>query len=555
MDINRLPQFVRNASRLNEVVQVAAKFGIAPWLKDIPADWLQKLLRTSDSSRQISDLTHAERIRFAFLELGTTFIKFGQMLSTRPDLVGEEIANELAKLQSATPADAPETVTRIFEKELGVPPSKFFKEFDATAAASASIGQVHRAQLQDGTRVAVKIQHDGIEDRIKNDLEILVELAKLAEANSRTLRQYRPAATVGEFKASLTRELDFQREQRSLARFKANFDGDQNVHVPATYPEACSKRVLTMEWIEGVGLSKRDELISSGFDLSALARKGADMFLKMVFRDGFYHADPHPGNLLVLPGEVIGILDCGMVGRIDTELREQIEDLLISAIDQDANQLMDGVMRIGQVPADSDREQLKNDLLSFVDDYGSLEIDEFDLGGALRQMTVIIRRHRITLPSRISMLIKMLIMLEGTAQQLSPDFSLIELLQPYRQAALKQRLSPARMKRKLFAASREWGRMMDELPEDVSDIIHRVRHGSFNVHLEHQHLDSIVNRLVLGVLAAALFMGSSSLWSYKVEPLLFGASVPGALGCLVALYLGFLVVRAIKKSGDLKDQR
>ena len=555
MDINRLPQFVRNASRLNEVVQVAAKFGIAPWLKDIPADWLQKLLRTSDSSRQISDLTHAERIRFAFLELGTTFIKFGQMLSTRPDLVGEEIANELAKLQSATPADAPETVTRIFEKELGVPPSKFFKEFDATAAASASIGQVHRAQLQDGTRVAVKIQHDGIEDRIKNDLEILVELAKLAEANSQTLRQYRPAATVGEFKASLTRELDFQREQRSLARFKANFDGDQNVHVPATYPEACSKRVLTMEWIEGVGLSKRDELISSGFDLSALARKGADMFLKMVFRDGFYHADPHPGNLLVLPGEVIGILDCGMVGRIDTELREQIEDLLISAIDQDANQLMDGVMRIGQVPADFDHEQLKNDLLSFVDDYGSLEIDEFDLGGALRQMTVIIRRHRITLPSRISMLIKMLIMLEGTAQQLSPDFSLIELLQPYRQAALKQRLSPARMKRKLFAASREWGRMMDELPEDVSDIIHRVRHGSFNVHLEHQHLDSIVNRLVLGVLAAALFMGSSSLWSYKVEPLLFGASVPGALGCLVALYLGFLVVRAIKKSGDLKDQR
>lgn len=547
-----MPQLVRNAGRLNQVVQVLVRFGLAPWLQSIPAEWVQRLFRTA-SGEKIADLSHCVRVRMALTELGTTFIKFGQILSTRPDLVGPELSAELEKLQAGTPPDNPETVLATIARELGQPAEQLFHEFESTAFASASIGQVHRAVLHDGTLAVVKVQHDGIEDRIHNDLEILVELAKLAEAYSPHLRQFRPLAVAKEFRRTLKDELDFTREQRHLTRFSHNFSDDTGVHVPVPFPDRCSRRVLTMERLEGVSLSQRDALVAAGYDLSELARRGADIFLKMVFRDGFYHADPHPGNLMVLERQVIGLLDCGMVGRVDDDLREQVEDLLLAAIDQDAERLLDGVVRIGQLPADFEREELRNELLLFVDEYASQSMEEFDVSGALNGMITIIRSHRITLPSRVSLLIKMLVMLEGTAKQLTPDFSLAELLEPYRFEAAKQRLSPARLWRKLQTAHRDWSRLAEDFPGDMSDIIYRVRRGRFNVHLEHERLDSIVNRLVMGVLTAALFVGSSLLWSRNVPPLVFGTSLPGAAGCALSVFLGTSLIRAIRKSGNLSD--
>jgi ubiquinone biosynthesis protein len=553
VDVSSLPQLVRNAGRLNEVVGVLVRFGVAPWLQSIHAEWIQRHLRTK-SGDKIGDLSQAERIRLAFTELGTTFIKLGQILSTRADLVGPELAAELAMLQSGTPADKPETVLATVEQELGRPVSQVFSEFDANAFASASIGQVHAAVLKDGTQVVVKVQHHGIEERIRNDLEILVELAKLAENYSPPLKQYRPVAIAHEFGKTLENELDFTLEQRNLIRFAGNFSDDAGVCIPAAYPDQSSRRVLTMDRLQGLSLSNHDALVAAGFDLSELARRGAEIFLQMVFRDGFYHADPHPGNLMVLDGQVIGVLDCGMVGRVDDDLREQIEDLLMAAIDHDADRLLDSVVRIGQFPADFDRDELKSELLVFVDQHASQSVDQFDVSGALNGMTSIIRSHRITLPSRVSLLIKMLVMLEGTAQQLTPDFSLAELFEPYRSGAIRRRLSPARMWRKLQNAQRDWSRLAESFPGDVSDIVHRVRRGKLSVHLEHQRLDSIVNRLVMGILAAALFVGSASLWSNNVAPLVFGASVPGAAGCALAVYLGAQLIRAIRKSGNLWDE-
>ena len=552
MNLAQLPQLVRNTSRLNEIVSVLTRYGLAPWLKDVQADWIQKHLRTSEG-QQISELSESVRLRLAITELGTTFIKFGQVLSTRADLVGPEISTELAELQSGTPPDSPETVLSTIKAELGGHPEQFFSYFDSNAFASASIGQVHHARLLDGTAVVVKIQHAGIEENIRNDLEILVELAKAAEAYAPKLSQYRPLATVTEFKKTLQNELNFTLEQRNLKKFSRNFAEDPGVCFPVSYEELCTRRVLTMDCMEGISLSKHSDLIESGFNLSDLALRGANMFLQMVFRDGFYHADPHPGNLMALEGQVIGVLDCGMVGRVDDDLREQIEDLLIAAVDQDPERLLDCVLQIGEVPPDFDREELKNELIEFVDDFGSQSIDEFDLSGALNRMVSIIRRHNIKLPSRVSLLIKMLVMLEGTAQQLSPDFSLAELLEPYRAEAIKRRLSPERMWKKLQRANRDWSRLVEAFPRDLSDIMNRVRRGSFNVYLEHRRLDSIVNRLVIGILSAALFVGSSSLWSNNVKPQIYGVSVPGAVGCLFAVYLGFTVIRAVKNSGNMRD--
>jgi ubiquinone biosynthesis protein len=551
MEVSDLPKLVRNAGRFNEVVSVALKYGIAPWLSGIKADWVQRQLRSHDG-QAIGDLPEPVRVRLALTELGTTFIKLGQILSTRADLVGPDLADELSALQSSTPPDSPEQVIETIQKELAEHPDKLFRDFDADALASASIGQVHRAVLHDGTDVVVKVQHTGIEDRVQNDLEILIELAKLAEKYSPEIAQYNPTATAMEFRKTLLDELDFTREQRNLTRFAENFKNEPGVFFPAPHLDRCTQRVLTMDTLHGISVSKRELLVDSGYDLTDVARRGAEMFLKMVFRDGFYHADPHPGNLMVLQDEVIGVLDCGMVGRVDEELREQIEDLLIAAIDKDADRLLDSVVQLGELPADFDRSRLRGDLVEFIDEYGSQSIDQFDLSGALNGMTEIIRQHHILLPSRVSLLIKMLVMLEGTSQQLNPDFNIVELLEPYRVEAVKRRLSPQRMLRKLQNSHRDWSRLVESLPGDVSDIVNRIRRGSFDVHLEHRRLDSIVNRLVLGLLASALFVGSASLLSNNVKPLWRETSVPGAAGCLVAMYLGFKLIYAIRKSGNLQ---
>ena len=551
LDVSSLPQLVRNAGRLNEIVSVLAKYGLAPWLVNVKADWLQRLLR-SDDGQQIGEQPQAVRVRLALTELGTTFIKFGQILSTRVDLVGPELADELAKLQSGTAADEPAIAVATVEAGLGSSVGQLFRDFNENAFASASIGQVHNATLHNGTRVVVKVRHSGIEEAVRNDLEIMVELARAVEVYAPHLRSYQPLATATEFKKTLENELDFTLEQRNLIRFARNFADDAGVRIPTAFSDLCSQHVLTMDRLDGLTLSNREKLVEAGFDLTEVARAGANMFLQMVFRDGFYHADPHPGNLMVLDGQVIGVLDCGMVGRVDDELREQFEDMLLAAIDKDPDRLLDSVIRMGELPPDFDRRDLKDDLITFVDDYGEQSLENFDLSGALNEMTAIIRRHQIILPSRVALLLKMLVMLEGTSKQLSPDFSLAELLEPYRAEAIKKRLSPARLWRKLQTAQRDWGRLVESLPSDVSDIMNRVRRGSFEVNLEHRRLDSIVNRLVMGVLTAALFVGSASLWSNNVKPLIWDTSVPGALGCTIAVYLGFHLIRAVKKSGNLR---
>ncbi|MGI9471328.1 MAG: ABC1 kinase family protein [Rubripirellula sp.] len=550
MDVSDLPRLVRNTGRFHEVVAVAMKYGIAPWLGGVRAEWVQRHLRTSDG-QQISELPHEVRVRMALTELGTTFIKLGQILSTRADLVGPELADELARLQSNTPADSPESVVRLVTAEFEAAPDTVFREFDPVAFASASIGQVHHAILKNGTAVVVKVQHEGIEERVQNDLEILIQLAGLAETYSTELAQYRPLATAREFSKTLRDELNFTREQHNLTRFAHNFKDDPRISIPAPHLECCSERVLTMDQLHGISLNDREALVASGYDLSDIARRGAKMFLDMVFRDGFYHADPHPGNLMVVEDAAIGLLDCGMVGRVDEDLREQIEDLLMAAIDRDSKRLLDSVVELGEVPPDFDRAQLQIELVEFIENFGTQSIDNFDLSGALNGMTDIIRQHHILLPSRVSLLVKMLVMLEGTAQQLSPDFNIVELLEPYRVESIKRRLSPQRAWKKLQSAQRDWSRLAETFPADVTDIMTRIRRGSFNINLEHRKLDNIVNRMVLGILTAALFVGSASLWSNNVKPLIRDTSVPGGLGCLAAVYLGFTLIRAIKKSGDI----
>ena len=274
----------------------------------------------------------------------------------------------------------------------------------------------------------------------------------------------------------------------------------------------------------------------------------ATMYLQMIFRDGFYHADPHPGNYMLLPGGVVGVLDCGMVGRIDDDLREEIESLLLAVISRDAQELTDVITRICQAPSGLDRDMLRMEIGDFCSEYVSQSLQEFDFTGAINQLTEIIRRHRLVLPSSCALLLKTLVMLEGISRQLSPDFNLAELLQPYRAKIVQRRLSPSALVRKLQRAFRDWDRLLAELPRDMSDIIRRVRSGTFEVKHEHHRLEKAVNRLALGVVTAALLLAAAQLLSSsRAESFRWAFFLLGSLALSVAAILGYRLIRAISK--------
>ncbi|MFM8253330.1 MAG: ABC1 kinase family protein [Planctomycetota bacterium] len=562
MKITSLPSLFRNVKRGTEIISILSRYGLADWLSHSNIDFIKDALR-NPGGESLARHTRETRIRLALIELGPTFIKLGQLLSTRPDLIGIPLAEELRQLQTSVPADSAAQVRATVESELGQPIEELFREFGDQPLASASIGQVHPARLLDGTAVVVKVQHEGIEKVIRDDLEILTGLALLAEQFP-DFTNYRPHAIAAELTRTLRRELDFGIEERNLQQFAALLASLSGVQVPRTYPDLCTGRVLTMEYLQGVKLVERERLRALTVPLPDIARRGGEVYLHMIFSHGFYHADPHPGNFLILADGTLGILDFGMVGRIDERLREDIESMLLAIVQRDVTMLTLLIKRVGTTPADLDEASLANDVADFVGNYAGQSLDHFNLSGALTEMIEIVRRYRITLPSQVSMLIKTLVTLEGTARLLHPEFSLMEIMQPFHRKMLLQRLSPARHLRKLRRLSWEMENLIEALPSRISDILQQIQSGKFDVHLDHRGLEPSVNRLVLGMLASALFLGSSWLLSNQVSPLLFPGdgyfginklSILGLFGCTVAILIGLRLLRAIGKSGHLDRKR
>ncbi len=553
LDLNPLARPQRDLGRVTEIVKVLVRYGLADWMRPLPWGPLQDFFKNREGEA-IAHMPVPERLRLAMTELGPTFIKLGQMLSTRPDLVGPELAGELTALQSDTPADPPEAVRQIIIEDLGAPPEEVFATFEPEAFASASIAQVHGAILRTGESVVVKVRKPGISRKIAADLSILAWLAELAENHAPQVKNYQPREVVRQFERSLQHEMDFNHERRNLEAFLRHFADDPTVHFPRPWSAFSSRRVLTMERLEGIPGNDAAALHSSGADLNAFALRGANLYLSMIFRDSFYHADPHPGNLMLLPGGVVGVLDCGMTGRLDERLRDEIENLLLAVAQSDPLSLAAAVSRLAASPGEGSREQLLAELTEFVGDHASRPLNEIELGPALNDLTGIIRRQHLTLPASVSLLLRTLVLLDGTAQLLSPRFSLAAVVQPYYRQALGRRFAPRRLLLRLQRNYRDWDALIQTLPNDLNEAVTRLRSGKFQVHLDHRHLDPVVNRLVLGIVVASLFLGSSLLWSMKAPPLLFGVSIFGAAGYLVAVWLGWRLFRSIKKSGDFDSR-
>lgn len=544
MWLESLARVQGNEARLREILSVLGKYGLADWLGTSRADWLRKRLVNRRGER-LDQFGREERIRLALLELGTTFIKLGQMLSTRPDLVGRGLAAELGKLQSDAPADPADVVRRTIEAELGKPPEELFKEFSPEAIASASIAQVHRARLHDGQVVAVKVQHDGIEATIYRDLDLMHGLAELLQNRVSALRNYRPVNVVREFRHTLLRELDLRAERRNLEEFARNFAGDPGVHFPRVYPDLTGRRVLTMELLDGV-LGRDAVKAAKDVDLAAFARRAGTMYLDMIFRDGFFHADPHPGNYVVLPGGVVGVLDCGMVGRLDEGLREELEGTLLAVTEGDVEELVERIVHVGSPPPDLDRNALRADLAEFVAEYASRPLKELNLGAALREVMDITARYQIILPRNTSLLLRTLTVLEGSATQLDPAFSLMDLITDYQAHSGAAWKIPVRWLSNARRAARGYDRLLRQLPDDLSDILHRFRAGTLEVKHEHRRLQASVHRLATGLLTASLLL-SSALLLGRAEGTLASILRPGVgFACLLlAAFLGIRLLHSI----------
>ncbi len=553
----KIGRAVEHVQRMRIIVGVFLKYGYEPLARrlPLPSPWHLPFKSQRQIQEHIALLTPPERLRAALEELGPTFVKLGQLLSTRTHLLPRAYTLELANLHDQVPPFPFDQVKAILRAEFKRPLEDIFMTIEESPIGSASIAQVHRAILITGQNCVVKVQRPGIEKTVRVDLELMAYLATLLENHVDGWRVHQPSAVVAEFARSMEQELDFGAEAGHIERFANQFKNEPTIYVPAVVPGLVTKRVLTMEYIEAVKASNFDALGLAGLDRRQIATNITDLVMKQIFVHGFFHADPHPGNLLVMSKGRLGILDGGMVGRIDDELRERIIEVLLAAADRDAPRLAEVIAVTCKAPANLDRSGLSYDLMEVFGQYGTQSIGEFDVSGALTSVTRLIHEYNLVMPSRLSMLIKCLIVLEGTGRALSPKFSLAGLLEPYRTQFVLHQFSPQVLLKKAKKLHRELDVLMEAVPRGLNNLLEQLQAGKFAVRLMDPPLESAVNRLVYGVYISVLLLSSSLLWSHQVPPTIRGTSVIGCVGFIAAIVLGAKMMWSIRRLNTSKRNK
>lgn len=542
---------IQNRSRIHEIAVVLARYGFGTLAAQAAAaaagggaPWIPERLLARMVDPAVTAMTTGERVRAALTELGTTFVKFGQMLSQRPDIVGPEVATELTGLQTSVPADPPGLAERRVARELGRPLHEVFASFESVPMASGSVAQVHRASLLDGTAVVVKVLHDGADHRVLSDLELMHALVGYLEKLDHELAQYRPAAMVAEFDTMMRAAIDFRVELSSLQRFELNFASEPDLVIPAPYPEESGRGVLTMQLIEGHLISSRGELTEAGFDVDILVRRMLDAYLEMLFRDGLFHADPHPGNFLLEVPNRIAFLDFGDVGRLTSARRRQIEDLMLAVGLRDADSLTDALCAICHAPPTLDRERFGTDVDEWMTRYLTAGMGEFDVAGMISHGAAILHQHHLHLPSDLVLVFRVLVRLQGLAQSLEVKTSVGDALQPYLSELLQHRFDPRRIAQDALRTLRGWDRLMKDLPDDVRSVVHQLSRGEVAVDLRLHDPDRVMDQLVDGLVASSTLLAAALLWSRQADPVLRGISIPGALTAVVGAGTWIRLVRA-----------
>ena len=458
--------------------------------------------------------TPPENLRLALEELGPTFIKLGQLLSTRADLLSPDYRAELARLQDAAPAVPSDLIEEIVERELHAPADTAFARFDGPPLACASVGQAHTATLHDGTDVVVKVRRPNVVEDMERDLEIIQNFAARASRHSKTAARYDVVGLADEFVHTLRAQLDYLQEARNAERFTANFAGDPWVQIPRVFPDLTTSRVITLERIRGMKITDLTSLEEAGLDRHALAERTALIVAKMVFEDGFFHADPHPGNFFIEPTGRVGIVDFGMVGSLDDRLREQLGRLLNAFLRRDPGRLADALLALGSSTGEVNRARLREDLANLLARYFGRSISEVSLRSVIGEILEIVRRHRLRVRRDLSLLFTVLIIAEGIVAELDPQFRFAEALAPYARRQLLSGITPTEVARRLQQFGLDLAELAAELPPRLNRISEAIETGGLEVHVRADEMDALLarterlgNRVAASVLLAAVMHG------------------------------------------------
>ncbi|MBW8328151.1 MAG: phosphotransferase [Thiobacillus sp.] len=549
---------VRDLPRLHEIASVMIRYGGGDLVRLLGISGaLERAGRILHwhSTSEISQLDAPVRIRRALEELGPTFVKLGQMLATRVDLFPPHWIAEFEKLHSQVPAVPYEILHPDLVIAIKGEPGEVFATFDPVPLAAASIAQVYRATLQDGTPVVVKMRRPGIEGVIRADLRILEHAAKLLESEVPDYRRYDPVQMVSQLRRSLNRELDLVKEARNIDQFARDFADDPLVKIPKVYWEFTSDRVNVQEEIVGLAGVAPDKLRAAGLDPKLLAARGADTVLRMVLENGHFHADPHPGNVLFLSGNRIGMIDFGMVGMLTHTRRNQIVDLLHALTRKDEQALMQVLLDwSGESVLDEDR--LAYDVAELLQSYDDLQLKDVKIGGLLNDITAVMRDNNLALPADLTLLFKTLITLEGLGQQLDPEFHMIDHVTPFVERVIQQRYTPQALLARGRKSVRETLEVLADVPRDLRNLLRDMRRGRVKIDLDLKRLDQFghqldraSNRLPMGILTASLVVGSSIIMTVEGGPKLFGLPLFGLLGFLIAFFNSLWIIFSIWRSG------
>ena len=543
---------IKSINRAGEIISIIIAYGfrdiiaITPILKIIknPIDKFNIKYKGVD----LRKYTRAERIRMACEDLGTTFIKLGQIISNRTDILPKDVIAELSKLQNHVKPFDDNTARLIIEEELGAKIEDIFESFEASPKASASISQVHTAVLKNGEKVAIKVKRPDIEENILTDIEIIVWLSNIIEKYNEEFALMQPQKLISAFKSQLLQELDFNFEKNNTLKFAKYFKNNKNIKIAKVYDEYSTKNILTMEYIDGIkisDISPDDEK----YDRKKLVSIGIDAVLEQIFMLGFFHADPHPGNLMVLENNILCFLDFGMIGFIPPNSKEAFSSLIISISSADYLDLSNAIPNLCYHSEINNIDEFNTAIFILVSKYIDMPLDNINIEDVFNELISIIKEFRLTLPSNIMLLIKSLIVLEGVARNLDKDVKLIEHIKPFAFRYVKDQIKPDNIFRQLKKLISGYSNILKEFPSDIAELISVIKKGSMKIQLEHKNLESLsaildglADRLSYSIVLASLIMSSALIITSKMPPLFKGTSVIGMIGFALSAVLGFIMI-------------
>ena len=529
----------RTLTRFDEIVRVFRKYDFDKLLGKTTRNHLNPFKNDDDNKALLED-DFPEKLRLMLQELGTTFIKFGQLLSTRPDIVGEKISKELSRLQDDNPSISYEEIKEIIEEELGKDIDELFDDFSKEPIATASIGQVHIAKLSNGEKLAVKVQKKDIESTIETDLTIMKFIAIESNRFNSKLDTYNLPGMVEEFDKSIHKEMDYDNELMNLRHLSDNFRYNNKIKVPKVYPEYSTGKVLTMEFIEGEKLAFVIDSDDPKYNKVLIADRIVRSYFKQIFEDGFFHADPHPSNIIISEDNTVVFIDVGMMGILDEDFKINLAELMIHFSDRDIDALINHLIYMDILNENVDIKVLKRDLNDLFSKYYGVELNRFE--GVIDDLLTLMQRYKVKLPNELVLMSRGISMIENIGQHLDPSIDVVALLKPIAKKLMVQRYNPIKIAKNTKNSIFAFEHLLKSLPRLVSKLFYKFEEGDLVISLEIRQISELTNQISLALVIAALLIGSSLVMTIDKGPMFFDMPLLGFFGFVVSLILGIFTV-------------